>query len=188
MSKGITRKMIRDRLKKYEITLDELDKNLIIEFKEKMKGLSDSRQKSKRIYKIWDIVVTAFIAILADQNTWEEIHDFVDIKYDFFKKFLKMTGGVPSAKTYERVFSIINSHDLEDICVTFTKDVLKLFNSKKDILSFDGKVDKASSRNENEIRKSIKALNVLNVYSKMKLFNCILSFLQSLQQTMDSLS
>lgn len=84
MSKGITRKMIRDRLKKYEITLDKLDKNLIIEFKEKMKGLSDSRQKSKRIYKIWDIVVTPFTAILADQNTWEEIHDFVDIKYDFF--------------------------------------------------------------------------------------------------------
>ena len=104
-----------------------------------MKGRSDSRQKSKRIYKICDIVVTPFIAILADQNTWEEIHDFVDIKYDFFKKFLKMTGGVPSAKTYERVFSIIQPQELEDICTLFIINVLKIFNSERDILSIDGK-------------------------------------------------
>lgn len=87
MTKGTTRKMIRERLKKYEIAIEDLDKNSIIEFKEEMKKLSDSRQKSKRIYKIWDIVVTAFIAVLAGQNTWEEIHNFVDVKYDFFKKF-----------------------------------------------------------------------------------------------------
>lgn len=165
MSKDITRKMIRERLKKYEISIEDLDKNAIIEFKEEMKKLSDSRQKSKRIYKIWDIVVTAFIAVLADQNTWEEIHDFVDIKYDFFKQFLKMTGGVASAKTYERVFAIIKPQELENICVLFTMKVLKLFNSERDILSIDGKVDKGSSRNENELRESVKSLNVLNVYS-----------------------
>lgn len=165
MSKGITRKMIRERLKKYEISIEDLDRNAIIEFKEEMKKLSDSRQKSKRVYKIWDIVVTAFIAVLADQNTWEEIRDFVDIKYDFFKQFLKMTGGVASAKTYERVFSIIKPQELENICVLFTIKVLKLFNSERDILSIDGKVDKGSSRNENELRESIKSLNVLNVYS-----------------------
>ena len=76
-----------------------------------------------------------------------------------------MSSGVASAKTYERIFSIIKPQELEDICVLFTKNVLKLFNSKRDILSIDGKVDKASSRNENELRDSVKALNVLNVYS-----------------------
>lgn len=123
------------------------------------------QDKNLKVYKIWDIVVTAFIAVLANQNTWEEIHDFVEIKYSFFKQFLKMSGGIPSSKTYERVFSIINPTELEDICVLFVKDVLKLFNPKRDILSIDGKVDKASSRNENEIRDAIKSLNVLNVYS-----------------------
>ena len=165
MTKGITRKMIRERLKEYEITIDDFDKNAIIEFKEEMKNLSDIRQKAKCKYKIWDIVVTAFIAILADQNTWEEIHEFVDIKYDFFRQFLKMSGGVASAKTYERIFSIIKPNELENICVLFTIKVLKIFNSERDILSIDGKVDKGSSRSENELRESVKALNVLNVYS-----------------------
>ena len=165
MKQRTTRKMIRDRLKKYEISIDDLDKTAIKNFKEEMKKLTDSRQKHKRIYKIWDIVVTAFIAVLCDQNTWEEIHDFVNIKYDFFKSFLKMTGGVASAKTYERVFAIINSQELEDICTLFIIKVLKIFKSERDILSIDGKIDKGSSRNKNELRDSIKPLNVLNVYS-----------------------
>lgn len=165
MKQRTTRKMIRDRLKKYEISIEDLDKTAIKNFKEEMKKLTDSRQKNKRVYKIWDIVVTAFIAVLADQNTWEEIHDFVDIKYDFFKSFLKMTGGVASAKTYERVFAIINPQELEDICTLFIIKVLKIFKSERDILSIDGKIDKGSSRNENKLRDYIKPLNVLNVYS-----------------------
>lgn len=129
-----TRKMIRDRLKKYQISIEDLDKTAIKNFKEEMKKLTDSRQKNKRVYKIWDIVVTAFIAVLSDQNTWEEIHDFVNIKYDFFKSFLKMTGGVASAKTYERIFSIINPQELEDICTLFIIKVFKIFKSERDIL------------------------------------------------------
>lgn len=48
---------------------------------------------------------------------------------------------------------------------TFIINVLKIFNSERDILSIDGKVDKGSSRNENELRDAVKSLNVLNVYS-----------------------
>ena len=33
MKKRITRKMIRERIKKYEISIDDLDKKAIIEFK-----------------------------------------------------------------------------------------------------------------------------------------------------------
>lgn len=76
-----------------------------------------------------------------------------------------MTGGVASAKTYERVFSIIKSQELEDICTLFTIKVLKIFNSKLDILSIDGKVDNGSKRNKNELGDAIKSLNALNVYS-----------------------
>ena len=165
MSVGVTRKMVRDRLKKFEINIDDFDKKAIIEFKDNLKSLYDPRQKGKRIYKIWDIVVTAFIAILANQNTWEEIHDFVEIKYDFFKQFLKMTGGVASAKTYERVFAIIRPEEFENICVLFCKSITKIFKSNRDILSIDGKTDNGSKRNENELREAVKSLNVLNIYS-----------------------
>lgn len=47
MTKGITKKMVRARLKKYEISIKDLDKNAIIDFKNETKKLTDSRQKTK---------------------------------------------------------------------------------------------------------------------------------------------
>ena len=78
---------------------------------------------------------------------------------------MKLSGGIPSAITYKRVFSIIKPDELENICVLFAQDVLKIFASKRDIMNIDGKTDNGSNRNENEIREKVKALNVLNVYS-----------------------
>lgn len=76
-----------------------------------------------------------------------------------------LTGGIPSAITYKRVFSIIKPEELENICVLFAQDVLKIFSSERDIMNIDGKTDNGSKRNENDVREKVKALNVLNVYS-----------------------
>ena len=63
------------------------------------------------------------------------------------KKFLKLTGGIPSANTYERVISIIDCQELNKIFVDFIKDIQFMDDIFfKDILSFDGKVDKSSAR------------------------------------------
>lgn len=76
-----------------------------------------------------------------------------------------LTGGIPSAITYKRVFSIIRPDELENICVLFAQDVLKLFSSERDIMNIDGKTDNGSKKNENDIRDKVKSLNVLNIYS-----------------------
>lgn len=165
MTKGITRKQLRERLNKHNCSCQDFNPILLKEFKEKMKQLTDSRQQKKCTYKIWDVVIVVLIATLANQDTWEDIRYFAEDKYDFFRSFLKMSGGIPSAKTYERIFSIIKPNELEDICTLFVMDILKLFSSKRDIISFDGKTDNSSSRNENELRDRVKSLNVLNVYS-----------------------
>ena len=144
-----------------------------IELKEKAKMLEDVRQKGKRIYKIWDIVVVVILAVLSDCNEWSEIEDFAYEKKDFLKKFLKLTGGIPSAKTYERVIGMIDSQELNKIFIEFCQ---KIQNPKKkefkEILSFDGKVEKGSARQEGLFYKGCKPLNVLNVYSD-KLEMCI---------------
>ena len=89
---------------------------------------------------------------------------------NFLKSFLKLTGGIPSAKTYERVISIVDSNELNNIFVEFIKEIQFMDNKYfKDILSFDGKVDK---RNKGYITEETKPLNVLNVYSD-KLEMCI---------------
>lgn len=164
--KKLTKTEINLRLlDKYKVNIEELNYTALKTFKEKIKVLSDGRQKGKVKYKIWDIVVVSFLAILGNCNDWEEIHDFAVLKKDWLKNFLMLTGGIPSAITYKRVFSIIKPDELENICVLFAQDVLKLFSSERDIMNIDGKTDNGSKRNENDIRDKVKSLNVLNVYS-----------------------
>ena len=59
----------------------------IIELKEKAKMLEDVRQKNKKVYKIWDIVVVVILAVLSDCNEWSEIEDFAYERKDFLKKY-----------------------------------------------------------------------------------------------------
>ena len=151
---------------KEELKVEDIEVLKLIELKESLKSLPDSRQKGKVIYKIWDIVVTTILAVLADCNEWEEIEDFAKDKKDFLKTFLKLTGGIPSAKTYERVISIIDTNTLNHIFLKFVENIQYSYKKKfKDIFSFDGKIDKGSSRKENVYSEKVKPLNVLNVYS-----------------------
>ncbi len=153
--------------------IKEIEISKLKELKEKSKMLKDERQKGKVVYKIWDIVVVVILAVLADCNEWEEIADYARDEKDFLKKFLKLTGGIPSAKTYERVISLIDCQELNKIFVDFVKSIQFMDNKFfKDILSFDGKVDKGSARKKGYIVEETKPLNVLNVYSD-KLQMCI---------------
>ena len=153
--------------------VNKINVEKIKELKLKTMNLKDERQKGKTTYKIWDIVVVTILAVLADCNEWQEIVDYAEEEKDFLKSFLKLTGGIPSAKTYERVISMVDSNELNNIFVEFIKEIQFMDNKYfKDILSFDGKVDKGSKRNKGYITEETKPLNVLNVYSD-KLEMCI---------------
>lgn len=146
-----------------EIT--EIDTAILKKLKENLKLITDTRQQSKIVYKIWDIVICTIVADFADIYDWEEIEMFVKTHYKWFKSFLQMTGGVPSYQTYENVFAIINPKELEEILVTFYKSIISPVTNKKDCINIDGRVDNGSSRKETNFSEKVKALNVLNMYS-----------------------
>lgn len=152
--------------KKLGITkIEDVDKAVMKLLKERLKKLSDVRMKHKTKFKMWDIIVCTILAVLFGANSWDDVHDFVENHYEWLREFLLMTGGIPCVKTYERVFEIINSKELENILVEF----FKLFNLKsemeQDLINIDGRVTKGSSRKETSYSETIKPLNVLNAYS-----------------------
>lgn len=146
----------------------DLCPTILKKLKEAMKDLTDSRQKGKKIYKIWDIVICIVISVLCGKKDWEEIHDFVEEKYDFFRSFLKMSGGIPSAKTYKRVMAIIDYKELEKILNTFFGIITKDIIHGIDILSFDGRVSNGSKRKDTLKQEKVSPLNMLNVYSTQR--------------------
>lgn len=153
---------------------DELRPKVLKQLKEALKSLTDTRISYKCSYKIWDIVMCVVISVLCGKKDWEEIHDFVTEKYDFFRSFLLMTGGIPSAKTYERIMSIINYKELENILVKFFKTITQDLITEIELLSFDGRVSNGSKRKETLKREEVTPLNMLNVYSS-KYQMCIAS-------------
>lgn len=170
-SKRRVEKNIKNKIVDNELEINDVNENSISLLKKEIKiNITDPRQKSKIIYKIWDVVITVFLAVLANCNDWDDIVIFAKENYAFLRKHLKMTGGIPTAITYERIISIIDKKELENICVYFLTDIIKIKRKKaRDILSIDGKTDNGSSRTcidkeTNEI-KNIKSLNVLNAYS-----------------------
>lgn len=143
----------------------DLTPTILKNLKEAMKQLTDTRQQEKTTYKMWDVVTCVVISCLCGMKTWEEIHDFVVLKYEFFRKFLKMTGGIPSAKTYERIMSIIDKKELETIVLDFFKTITTNLYSTIDILNIDGRVNNGSKRKATAKVDAVSPLNCLNVYS-----------------------
>lgn len=76
-----------------------------------------------------------------------------------------MAGGIPCAKTYERVFSILDSKEIETIFNDFIMSFSLDNHTQKDIIDIDGRVTRGSSRNATLYHEKIKPLNVLNAYS-----------------------
>ena len=61
------------------------------------------------IYNLWDVIMCVIIASFANNNSWDDIHQFVVDNYKWFKSLLQMTGGIPCAKSYERINILIDS-------------------------------------------------------------------------------
>ena len=163
---NITNREQKFLLNKFGInSIEDIEIEVLKKLKEDLKQLTDSRQKSKILYKIWDIVICVILANLTNISDWEDIPTFVESKKDFLKKFLKLTGGIPHYITYERVFSIIEPKELETILNEFINNIISKAVLEKDIINIDGRVSRGSSRNATNYNEKINPLNVLSAYS-----------------------
>ena len=73
--------------------------------KKHFRGLKDPRLRRRRRHELLDIIVIAICAVIGDCDTWEDIGVFAKKRQDWFRRFLALPHGVPSADTFSRVFS-----------------------------------------------------------------------------------
>ena len=136
--------------------IEDVDKAAMKRLKNNLKKIKDVRVKGKTKLKIRDMIICSILAVLFGAQDWEDIHDFVNNHYEWLREFLLLTGGIPCAKTYERVFSIINPSELEDILNDFIMSFNIKSNLEKDIINLDGRVSKGISRQETKYQDKIK--------------------------------
>lgn len=64
-------------------------------------------------------MLIAFLAVLGNASTWSEMEQFGHAKERWLKKFIKLKNGIPSHDTFRRVFSLIDSEQLQKATVEF---------------------------------------------------------------------
>ena len=144
--------------------IQDIDTAILKELKEALKKLKDTRNKNMISFKMWDFIICTILASFADCNDWEEIYMFVEDNYDWLKSFLQMTGGIPKASSYERIISLVDEKELNNILFDFFKTLTKKLNPEIKLRNFDGRVNNGSKRNKTILNNDNKPLNCLNCY------------------------
>lgn len=164
---------IQETLKELDIKITDIEKNedFIYELIRNAAAVPDHRHSSYVRHLLVDILTICLLAVLADNDEWEEIADFAKQKEKWLKKYLELPNGVPSSDTIRIVISSIDTkyfyqNMINALLLIMNKvsEVIVESEAEKDILSMDGKESRGSKRNATEQAK-IPALHTLNLYS-----------------------
>lgn len=110
---------------------------------EHFKALPDPRRNQHLVlHKVIDIIVIAVCATIAQQDTWEEIADYAEMKAEFLKRFLELPNGIPSHDTISRVFSLIDPMAWQACFAAWMRAMGKLSGEK--LIAIDGKTLRGS--------------------------------------------
>ena len=105
------------------------------------------------------------LASFSKNDDWEEIHEFVIDNYKWLRNFLQMTGGIPTADSYERIMSLIDEKELNGILFDFFRAITFTTSLESEIYNIDGRVNNGSKQNITINDNGKSPLNCLNVYS-----------------------
>ncbi len=149
---------MQDTTKKKENTL----KFLLSKFE----GCDDYRDPNRIDFRLEEILFLTFCATVCGSESYQEVVDFGEERLDWLRKFLPYQNGMPSHDTIGRVFSMMNTKQLEKVLTEFSSYGIELSNGE--IVSIDGKwLSRSATVKQQQTKKSEggkQAINMVNVY------------------------
>ena len=103
---------------------------------EHLKKVLDPRVERGRRHKLMDLLVIALCATLGGADDWVEIVQFGQAKKDWFATFLELPNGIASHDTFGRVFQILDSKMLEQVCMQWLQSIAGQIEG---VVAIDGK-------------------------------------------------
>jgi predicted transposase YbfD/YdcC len=103
--------------------------------------LTEPRESNKR-HQLLDIITIALCAVICCADTWEDIEEFGQTKYEWFRTFLELPHGIPSHDTFARVFALMDPHEFQEAFIGWVKSIQVL--TKGHVVAIDGKTVRRS--------------------------------------------
>jgi len=98
--------------------------------------IPDPRVKRTQRYELMDILVIALCAVIGGADDWVSVVQFGKAKKDWFSTFLKLPNGIASHDTFGRVFQILDSKVLEQVCIEWLQ---RIAGQVQGVVAIDGK-------------------------------------------------
>ena len=109
----------------------------VASIKKHFRRLHDPRVTGRTKHLLIDLLVLALCGIIANGDDWPDIALFARQREAWFRRFLRLPGGIPAHDTFERVFAALNPRALEACCLAWLRAVAGLADVEH--IAIDGK-------------------------------------------------
>jgi predicted transposase YbfD/YdcC len=109
----------------------------VASIKKHFRHLHDPRVAGRTKHLLIDLLVLALCGVIANCDDWPDIALFARQRESWFRRFLRLPGGIPAHDTFERVFAALNPQALQACCLAWLRAVAGLAGLEH--IAIDGK-------------------------------------------------
>jgi len=121
--------------------------------------LEDPRVQGRCNHPLLEILVIGFCAILCGAESFVEMERFGRAKEAWFRRYLKLSQGIPSHDTFRRVLSLLNPEQVEIAFFEWAKEISSQSYHRTKRLCMDGKSLKGTERSFNQGKRPLHLVN-----------------------------
>ena len=120
-----------------------------------LRQVPDPRIERRKFHDLVEVLVIGICTLLCGGETFNDMEDFGDAKQEWFKTFLKLTNGIPSHDTFNRVFAAIDPQQFLECFLRWTQSVRQTVH--QEIVAIDGKALRRASNQKQSVKYVVSA-------------------------------
>ena len=109
------------------------------------KGIPDPRVERTKDHLLEDIIFITVAAVICGSDTWNDMESYGTANESWLREYLQLPNGIPSHDTFNRVFCMIDSTEMERCFLNWVKEVVEL--TQGEVISIDGKTVRGAKKN-----------------------------------------
>jgi predicted transposase YbfD/YdcC len=114
----------------------------VLSLTEHFAALDDPRVERTKLHPLLAIITSALCAVIGGAESWDDIAEFTEAKFDWLSSFLDLPNGPPSHDTFNRVFAALDPQQFQTCFATWMKAVATILPAE--VIALDGKTVRRS--------------------------------------------